>query len=306
MKMEIYKFVYILLYLSFYGSIIWFLILSIEIILKENINFLSKLFGLFFFLVPVCSKRIKLFDPEVIWIFKYKEVCKIWFLFCLIFISIYIFKYLLFSILIRKMERCSDVRLNQIYNIATENIAKRPTLLESKYISIAAAFGIISKVVICNTAQLKECSDEEIKYIFTHELIHHQKKHFLFLQLVKLLSIFYWFNPFFFFIKKILSLNCEYECDKELTKDLSQSNKKIYIKLLLNLNSYKEGKVCQINSNVEKRIVLLLRPKTRIKKKLAIALYLVGIILILCSSIRNSEKYFYPYPGLISGIERSN
>lgn len=222
MKMEIYKFVYILLYLSFYGSIIWFLILSIEIILKENINFVSKLFGLFFFLVPICSKRIKLFDPEVIWIFEYKEVCKIWFLFCLIFISIYIFKYLLFSILIRKMERCSDVRLNQIYNIATENIAKRPTLLESKYISIAAAFGIISKVVICNTAQLKDCSDEEIKYIFTHELIHHQKKHFLFLQLVKLLSIFYWFNPFFFFIKKILSLNCEYECDKELTKDLSQ------------------------------------------------------------------------------------
>lgn len=305
MKIDIYKIFYILIYLSFYGSIIWFIILSIEKILKENINFCMKLSGLFFFLVPVCSKKIKIFDPEIVWILEYKEACKVWLLFFLIFMTTYIFKYLLFALLVRKMDRCSNKRINQIYNVSTEDVVNPPILLESKYISIAAAFGILSRVIICNTARLKEYSDEEIKYIFSHELIHHQKKHFLFLQLVKVLSIFYWFNPILLLIKKMVSLSCEYECDKELTKDISQNKKRIYIELLLKLHNRKEGKICQINSNVGKRIVLLLKPKTKIKKKLAIALYLLGIILILWSSIRNSEKYFYPYPGLIRGIERS-
>lgn len=306
MKMDIYKIVYVLLYLSFYGSIIWCLILSIEKILKENINFYMKLLGLFFFLVPVCSKKVKIFDPEIVWIFEYKEVCKVWFVFCLIFLAIYIFKYLLFAFLVRKMDMCNDVRLNKIYYDSIEGIVKKPILLECKYISIAAAYGIFSRFVICNTERLKEYSDEEIRYIFRHELSHHQKKHFLLLQLVKVLSILYWFNPIFFLIKKMFSLNCEYECDKEITRDMSQGNKRKYIELLLKLSSIKEGKVCQMNSNVGKRIGLLLRPKIKIKKKLAVTLYLMGVISILWCSIRNSEKYFYPYPGLISGTERSN
>ncbi len=101
------------------------------------------------------------------------------------------------------------------------------------------------------------------KQIFKHEMVHIEQKHSLDKLFLEIISSIFWFNLFFWLIKKEISLIHEYLAD---TKALKGTDSKAFAKMLL--ASKFSGVILPgtspfINSNLKKRLKMIQKPKTK-------------------------------------------
>ncbi|MDO5396603.1 MAG: M56 family metallopeptidase [bacterium] len=86
----------------------------------------------------------------------------------------------------------------------------------------------------------REISDERMRMIFLHELTHYKRGDLL----IKWLSVFvnalHWFNPLAYLLCANISESCEVSCDMSVTSILSDEERKIYMKTILDLVEEKE------------------------------------------------------------------
>ncbi|MBK7175193.1 MAG: M56 family metallopeptidase [Bacteroidales bacterium] len=103
-----------------------------------------------------------------------------------------------------------------------------------------------------------------LKQIIIHENAHIRQKHMLDLILLELLSSIFWFNPFFFLMKKALREVHEYLADREVIRYGIEPL--TYQQLLFNEVSGNPQYIIANNFNLltKKRIVMLLKKSTRL------------------------------------------
>ena len=81
----------------------------------------------------------------------------------------------------------------------------------------------------------REIPDENMRMVFLHELTHYKRKDLL----IKWLSLFvnavHWFNPLVYLLCTNVSEACEVSCDMAVTKNMSDTEQKIYMKTILDL-----------------------------------------------------------------------
>lgn len=81
----------------------------------------------------------------------------------------------------------------------------------------------------------REIPAENMRMVLLHELMHYKRKDLL----VKWLSLFvnavHWFNPLAYLLCASLSEACEVSCDMAVTKNMSETEQKIYMKTILDL-----------------------------------------------------------------------
>lgn len=81
----------------------------------------------------------------------------------------------------------------------------------------------------------REIPDENMRMVFLHELTHYKRKDLL----IKWLSLFvnavHWFNPLVYLLCANVSEACEVSCDMAVTKNMSDTEQKIYMKTILDL-----------------------------------------------------------------------
>ena len=81
----------------------------------------------------------------------------------------------------------------------------------------------------------REIPDENMRMVFLHELTHYKRKDLL----IKWLSLFvnavHWFNPLAYLLCANVSEACEVSCDMAVTKNMSDTEQKIYMKTILDL-----------------------------------------------------------------------
>lgn len=78
-------------------------------------------------------------------------------------------------------------------------------------------------------------SPEEFFWIIRHELVHLKRKHIFFKRLGVLAQTLYWFNPLVHCFLQYFYDYCELDCDREVLKDASGTQRLFYANLLLKL-----------------------------------------------------------------------
>lgn len=129
------------------------------------------------------------------------------------------------------------------------------------------------------------------KQILKHEMVHIEQKHSLDKIIVEVLKNIFWFNPFFWLIKKEIHLIHEYLADKKAVKN---TDTKAFAQMIL--GSHFSGNVLPatnpfLNSNLKKRLNMLQKSKTKfgyLRKILALPLlFAIGFIYLV--NAKNKE-----------------
>ncbi len=140
-----------------------------------------------------------------------------------------------------------------------------------------------------------EYKNEEIEEeLFTHELAHVTQKHTFDVILLELLQILFWFNPFFFLLKKAIQLNHEFLADDKVislhenitkyqTLLLSKASWNNEYYLASNLNySLTKKRLLMMKTQNSKRVILL--------KKIAIMPLLAGLVFVFANRVEAQTK----------------
>ena len=121
-------------------------------------------------------------------------------------------------------------------------------------------FSFMGKIYISHDYELHP----GLKQIIIHETAHIRQKHMLDLILLELLSSIFWFNPFFFLMKKALREVHEYLADREVIRHGIEPL--TYQQLLFNEVSGNPQYIIANNFNLltKKRIVMLIKKSTKL------------------------------------------
>ena len=129
------------------------------------------------------------------------------------------------------------------------------------------------------------------RQILKHEMVHIEQKHSWDKIFLEIITALFWFNPFFYLIKKEINLIHEYLADK---KALKNSDTKAFAQMLL--ASHFSGKQLPatspfLNSNLKKRLTMLKKSKTKFsyaRRILALPLLFILSFLYLINA-KNKE-----------------
>lgn len=127
----------------------------------------------------------------------------------------------------------SECRYESIHNIfnVCKNIIKVdkdiPIVVTTK-VTTPSLFGIIRPKMLFPENLLGKVSNEELKYIFLHELAHFKRKDILANWAIVLLQILHWFNPIVWIGFYKMHNDCEIACDSMVLSFIKEEERKEY------------------------------------------------------------------------------
>ncbi len=129
------------------------------------------------------------------------------------------------------------------------------------------------------------------RQILKHEMVHIEQKHSRDKIFIEIITSIFWFNPFFYFIKKEINLSHDYLADKKAVKN---SDTKAFAQMLL--ASQFSGKHLPatspfLSSNLKKRLTMLKKSKTKysyVRKILALPILFI-LAFVYMVNAKNKE-----------------
>lgn len=156
----------------------------------------------------------------------------IWLVGMCIFLIVVISSYIIY--LIRKHKKAIRITENAVLNEVKKElkIKRHIKIRMSPDIQSPMLVGVLFPVIYI---PCREIPDENMRMVFLHELTHYKRKDLL----IKWLSLFvnavHWFNPLAYLLCANVSEACEVSCDMAVTKNMSDTEQKIYMKTILDL-----------------------------------------------------------------------
>lgn len=157
---------------------------------------------------------------------------RIWLVGMCVYLTAVIVSYIIYNS--RKRKRAVTVTENAVLSEAEKElgIKRHIKLRMMSDIQSPMLVGVLFPTIYI---PCREISDENMRMVFLHELTHYKRKDLL----IKWLSIFvnsvHWFNPLVYLLCGSISEACEVSCDMAVTKNMSDTEQKIYMKTILDL-----------------------------------------------------------------------
>ncbi len=190
-----------------------------------------------------------------------------------------------------KNEGIEDKRLNKILEQCkkTLNIKAKIRLVNLEKAVSPSIYGIIKTKVLINKNIIEEKTDDEIRYMFLHELSHKKGKDLILNFVLNIIKTIHYFNPFCYIFFKRIRQDIELKADSIALKTLKPEENKQYAMTIINelasrvYKSY-EVEVLQligIEGGIERRIYMIKyfpQFKQRTIRIAIICLFLIGSI----------------------------
>lgn len=179
-----------------------------------------------------------------------------------------------------KDRRIVEILNNEKINF---NITKNIKVKTVKEISSPAIIGILNSTIIVPEQQF---SNNELKWIFRHELVHFKRKDNIIKLLMILSSALHWFNPLIYIFREFFNEQCELSCDEAVISGFKTEDIKEYALLLVKSARYRNALKLSIMSSqltnkkvniTKRRIEDMLNLKSR-KKGIAAAAISLAVI----------------------------
>ena len=130
-----------------------------------------------------------------------------------------------------EMEKTEDTELNNILDeICTDKEKRNVKIVQTAAVEVPCCIGIFEKRILIPD---KKYSREELHYIILHEYIHLDNKDILTIQLINILCIVFWWNPFVYILKGDMYQSIEIRCDQTVTKKLKSAERGNYLTVIL-------------------------------------------------------------------------
>lgn len=130
-----------------------------------------------------------------------------------------------------EMEKTKDTELNNILDeICTDKEKRNIKIVQTAAVEIPCCIGIFEKRILIPD---KKYSREELHYIILHEYTHLDNKDILTIQLINILCIVFWWNPFVYILKGDMYQSIEIRCDQTVTKKLKSAERGNYLTVIL-------------------------------------------------------------------------
>lgn len=128
-------------------------------------------------------------------------------------------------------EKTEDTELNNILDeICTDKEKRNIKIVQTAAVEVPCCIGIFEKRILIPD---KKYSREELHYIILHEYTHLDNKDILTIQLINILCIVFWWNPFVYILKGDMYQSIEIRCDQTVTKKLKSAERGNYLAVIL-------------------------------------------------------------------------
>lgn len=129
------------------------------------------------------------------------------------------------------MEKTEDTELNNILDeICTDKEKRNIKIVQTAAVEVPCCMGIFEKRILIPD---KKYSREELHYIILHEYTHLDNKDILTIELINILCIVFWWNPFVYILKGDMYQSIEIRCDQTVTKKLKSAERGNYLAVIL-------------------------------------------------------------------------
>ncbi|SKC40100.1 extracellular solute-binding protein [Maledivibacter halophilus] len=159
--------------------------------------------------------------------FKYKNVPRansknlphilgiIWIIGVFVSSSYIILLQISFNLKIRKFHRCTkENTLSNYYRCKSQmKIKKKVPLIVDSKIKTPSLIGVFNPKILISPNYIDLLTDEELKFVFMHELAHYKRKDIIIRWVFIFLQILHWFNPILWFAFYKARQDCEAACD---------------------------------------------------------------------------------------------
>ncbi len=242
-----------------------------------------------------------LLEKSINWDIMYNTAFVIWLAGILFLSTYYIVLYLYYCKNLKRWssEITEERTLNIFDKVQKElNIKTKIKLRKCKKISTPMILGIVRPTVLLPEESF---TDDSLKYIFTHELIHQKNHHMVFKLLFAVARCIHWFNPFVHIMEKKAYKDMELLCDDQVVEELEFCKRIQYNETLLEI-AKKESEqktnsglftfgFVQKTSSLKERMKNIMIMDKRKKGYLIIAVVLIAVIMSSCLiSCDNNSK----------------
>lgn len=178
------------------------------------------------------------------------------------------------------------------------SVSKEITMIESKQVTGPTLAGFLRPILLLNPLSLQKFDQQELRYIFLHELAHVKRKDIAVNWLMHGLLILHWFNPLLWFAYYKMREDQEVACDSLALAYLHSGERSRYgltlIKLMENWSkSATLAGAVQISVNksqLKRRIQMIALPRKTYKWSLIGLAVLVAIGIIVLTGPKGPEK----------------
>lgn len=194
---------------------------------------------------------------------------------------------------LRKQPVCRDENVLSILEKCRHSlsVAAEVSMIYGDKLQSPALFGLFRPKIIIAPELIAKLSQEELRYIFLHELSHLKRRDLLVNTLVTLIQVIYWFNPLIVYTLQRMKQDCEIACDATALAVVQPEEHKKYghtvislMQLLANPNSL-PGTLGFAGKFPAKRIQMIASfPQTSLKWAMVT---LILTLLVGCSSLSN-------------------
>ena len=216
-------------------------------ILKEN-NFNSKIY----YIEPSIS-NLSSFDFinifSILWIIGV----------CIIILYHVYFQFMFYFRIKRNINWSQNSKFQKILNeqIIINKINSNINVYVVKGVPTPFLIGIIKNAIIIPENNYTE---EDLKWIFNHELIHFKRKDNILKLLMILALALHWFNPLIYILRRLFFEQCELSCDEQVIKDAEIKEIKEYSLILINSIKYKnELKISLMSSKFSNKKINIIK-----------------------------------------------
>ena len=183
---------------------------------------------------------------------------------CMFFIY-YVITSIIFKIKIGKKE-IKDKKILEILEFTKKEmgVKTKVKLLEQNYKKIPCIYGIFRPKILVTKEILKK-DDENLKFIFMHELAHLKKHDLILNKILILITTIHWFNPIIWYCFKQIRQDMELKADEMVLNKIKKEEEKTYAKTLVKLLPISEEEkqpikllcVTDEKKNMERRIKMI-------------------------------------------------
>lgn len=201
-----------------------------ELVQTQNVQNLEEAPGIVTVEPPIADREIRIAPNKPIKLMAL--LAYIWFCGMCCYLAIVFGSYVVY--ITRKHKNSTELCEHSLWNEVKRElkIKRKIKLLKAGDQASPMLIGVLFPMIYIPE---REISEESMRMVFRHELMHYKRKDLW----VKWLSLFvnavHWFNPLAYALCANISEACEVSCDMAVTKHMSEEEQKLYMKTILEL-----------------------------------------------------------------------
>lgn len=208
-----------------------------------------------------------------------------------------------FVIRLKHYEKSKNIRITSILKSCKNimHIRRNIAILTTNRLRTPSLYGFLKVQILISEAYMENLSDDEIKYIFLHELSHYKRKDILINWIIVVLQIIHFFNPIIWYAFYKMHEDCEISCDATALKYVKEDHYQDYGRTIIKLlRLFSESNFIPVTAGISKnkssykrRIIMISNFKKNCHIKTIISLTLIAAVAITgltsCSSVTKNS-----------------